>query len=376
MNELFLALLAPAPVAVPIHLGGGDLEVIRLLAERRDLFMLFQKRLGENKKVIEPAGEVDNFLEELKGARFSAIARSVRQENIQLEVSALLNKSGIPSAVMRGRAIAREIYHEPYYRISADIDLLIRRSDVLSADTALLSSGYHRQDTLPLKFWLNRIHHAVYVHHGTLSLIEIHWNFGVPSYFKLTSEEIWSEIVQGDDGQNKFSPEMTVIQLLIHHHMHAFRELKNLVDLLWAFHEYDGTIEWKTLVWRLRDIGLVKTTLITLNQLRNIWRNLSERMVSTTTLRRCLSEMDYRTPNYLTAYFSMNTARDYKFQSFKDAVMSRLALDSAGTIWFSFAKSLFPMPADIKELYSDSRSWMLPLNYSRFISRRLAAWRR
>jgi len=376
MNEAFLALLAPVPMTGPIRLGGGRLEEIKALAEKRGLLMLLQRRLADNKEVVEPAGEVQRFLKEMETDRFSGIARSVRQENIQREVSGVLRGADIPSVVLRGNAIAGELYEAPYLRVSADIDLLVRMADVIYADTVLSSLGYRRDNSLPLKFWLNRIHHAVYVHPETGGLIELHWNFCIPSYFRLSSEEIWAEVISGDDGQERFSPEMTVIQLLTHHHMHAFRELKGLVDILWALHKYDGVIEWKTMAGRLKNIGLVKTTLITLNQLKSLWNDLCGRMNSTTILGQCLRDMGYHLPAYLGSYFRMDIARDCDFQSLKDQVMSRLVLDSPSVILASFVKSFFPMPDDIKALYDDRRRWMLPYNYSRFITWRLAEWRK
>ena len=376
MNDQFLALLAPTPIAGPVQLGRDDLEKIKTIAKRRGLLMLLHKRLADNMGNMEPAGEAARFLKELEAVRLSGIARSIRQENVQSEVSAILSKADIPWIVLRGNAIARLLYHDPYCRVSADIDLLIPRADVLSADKLFSGLGYRRGDTLPLNFWMNRIHHAVYIYPGTRSLIELHWNFGIPSYFRLTSEEIWAEVIPEESGQNGFSPEMTIIQLLIHHHMHAFRELKILVDILWAFHKYDGTVEWKTLAARLKNIGLMKTTLITLSQLMDLWKNLSSRMLSVTTVQQCLGEPVYRLPNYLQSYFCMDIGRDYQFQSFKDSVMSRLALDSPETICFSFVKSLFPMPGDIKALYDDKRNWTLPFNYSRFITWRLAEWKK
>jgi hypothetical protein len=376
MKDLFLALLAPEPLAGPVRLGGADLEEIRALAERRGLLLLLLKRLDGNKGVIEPAGELTRFLKEREAVRYTAIARSVRQEDLQREVSSVLGNAAIPSVVLRGSAIARELYQDPYCRVSADIDLLVRRSDVLQADAALSASGYRRGDALPLNFWLNRIHHAVYVHPETRSLIEVHWNFGIPSYFRLTSEEIWAEVIQRESGQYGFTPEMTVIQLLIHHHMHAFRELKILVDVLWALHKYDGTVDWKALAPRLKKIGLAKTTLITVSQLMSLWQDLGGRMAAVAILPQQPAEMDCRLPGHLGAYFRMDITRDYRFQSLKDRVMSRLALDSAGRIGASFAKSLFPMPEDIKALYGDKRNWTLPFNYSRFIGWRLAEWKK
>jgi N-acetylglucosaminyldiphosphoundecaprenol N-acetyl-beta-D-mannosaminyltransferase len=370
-NKLFLKLLEPIPLKRPIHLGKEDLTEVRKLAEKRGLLMLLHKRLTENKSLTEPEEEVERFLEDLRAPRYSTIARCIRQENAEREISAVLGREGIPTIVLRGNAIARELYDAPYCRASSDIDLLIRKSDAVLADSILTGNGYRRRDALPLMFWLNRIHHAVYVHPETDHLIELHWHFSIPAYFRLTSEDIWAEVISDETGRQSFSPEMTVIQLLMHHQMHAFRELKILVDILWALHACDDRIDWKSFAARLKKIGLVKTTLITLSQIRSLWGDLSEEMPHTGILRHSIREMGYNTSRYLSFFFDMEVGRDYLFQSLKDKFMSRFALDRIGTICFSFLKSLSPAPHNIRELYEDERKWMLPFNYWRFIIWRL-----
>ncbi|MGD1075769.1 MAG: WecB/TagA/CpsF family glycosyltransferase, partial [Thermodesulfovibrionales bacterium] len=372
-KTLFKKLLEPVPIKRPMRLRRDDLAEIRSLAEKSGLLMLLHKRLTENKTVTRPEEEVTRFLEQLQKHRYSTIARSIRQENVEREVSALLSREGIPAIVLRGNAIARELYDAPYCRVSSDIDLLIRESDVPFADSVLSGVGYRRADALPLMFWLNRIHHAVYVHPATGYLIELHWDFGIPGYFRLTSEDIWGEVISDRTGQVRFSPEMIVIQLLIHHHMHALRELKSLVDVLWALHAYHDRIDWKAFARRLKKIGLVKTTLITLSQIRDLWKDFSEEMDSVEILRHSFREMGYSASGCLRFFFSINIGSAYSFQSLRHRFMSRLALDRAGTICFSFCKSFTPRPHDIKELYGDKRNWMLLFNYWRFITWRLTS---
>ena len=177
-----------------------------------------------------------------------------------------MTERGIPSVVIRGNAIAKEIYDDPNCRASSDIDILVRLSDAIRADSVLSEAGYLRSDNLPLKFWFYRIHHAVYRHPESENIIEIHWNFGIPSFFRLSSEEIWAGVIS-TDSEYRLSPEMAMIMLFIHHHMHSFRELKILVDTLWAFHRYQNVIDWENFSVKIQRIGLIKTTLITLNQI-------------------------------------------------------------------------------------------------------------
>ena len=73
---------------------------------------------------------------------------------------------------------------------------------------------------MPLGFLQYRLHHATYLHKQFQKAVEIHWNFSIPGFFDLTSEHIWDGTTYGEDGKLHLTPEMTVIMLLMHHHMH------------------------------------------------------------------------------------------------------------------------------------------------------------
>jgi hypothetical protein len=76
----------------------------------------------------------------------------------------------------------------------------------------------------------------------------------------------------------------------------------------------------------------------------------------------------------LASYFEMDLEREYTFESVKDKLVARFALDHISTISRSFIKLLFPLPGVINELYEDRRTWMLPINYMKFIKWRVKDW--
>jgi len=306
----------------------------------------------------------------------SHAVHSMRQEAVEKEILQLLGSKQIPGIVIKGNAIAKEIYRDPNCRTSSDVDILIKLSDALRADALLAEAGYLRMDKNPLKFWFARMHHAQYMHEQNKSIIEIHWNFGIPSFFKLTSEDIWDEVMDNHDGHHKLSPDMMVILLLIHHHMHAFRELKILVDILWALHTYEDRIDWPAFAEKLEKIGLIKITRITLGQIKSLWEDSVGRLRGLQALDQETSQLGFSEPAFLQTYFKMNVETNGTFQNPKDLVVFRLALDRWPAILFSFARSLIPFPDSIKELYKDPRNRTLPKNYLRFIKWRLQDWPR
>lgn len=344
-------------------------------AVRHNELLLLYSQMRRCRERIEPRSTIDDFLDELKTAYHWNVLMTVRRESIEHDTIGLLSAKGIPSVLLRGSAIARDLYSDPYCRTSSDVDILVRRQDVMRADMVLSGKGYRRCDMLPLEFWINRMHHALYHYPGADDLIEVHWNFSIPSFFSLSSEDIWAETIPLGKHRYRLSPTMTVIHLLLHHHMHAFRELKILTDLVWALYRYDDAVRWDTLGTMIRNYGLVKTATITLRQIDTLCGEWVARESGLRKFRDTVKGMGRREPRLLASYFRMNLDREHRFQDRRDTCMARFALDRWTKISRSFATSLFPLPEQLRELYCDQRSWMLPLHYSRFLRWRVKEWK-
>jgi len=369
-----LKLIQPLPIENLPVINEDDFAGLKAQCFRHNLLPLVYAQMRKYQDIVLPKDSVNEFLKNSEGSYLKSVALSVKQEAIEKEILSLLSDHGIPSVVIRGNAIARDIYNDPNCRASSDIDILVKISDAIRADSVLSEIGYSRNDNLPLKFWFYRIHHAVYRHPESENIIEIHWNFGIPSFFRLSSEEIWDGVIS-TYSEYRLSPEMTMIMLFIHHHMHSFRELKILVDTLWAFHRYQNVIDWENFSVKIQRIGLIKTTLITLNQIQMLWQ---ESVKEISPIRLLLSELKrsrYKDPGLLLSFSKMDIDRDHAFQDYRDKLIARLALDNLSTVVFSFVKALFPVTKAIKALYDDKRNWTLPFNYLKFIKWRLKEWR-
>lgn len=374
MEVSLLRFLLPFPIRDRISLSRNDLERLKGDAVRHNQLLLLYSQVKRYREMIEPVGIADDFLEGQKAAYYRNVVRSMRQEAAENRALSLLSAEGVPAVLLRGNAIAKDIYDDPYCRTSTDIDILIRQGDLERSDSVFSKNGYVRGDNLPLAFWVNRIHHALYRGPDTDDLIELHWNFGIPSFFGLSSDDIWAGIVQIEKDQYRVSPAMTILHLLMHHYMHAFRELRILTDIIWALHKYEDSIEWSTLVQTMKDIGLMKTAMITSAQITSLCGEVALQETALSKFGGAVDGMGCRRPGLLKAYFRLTPEKKYAFQDPRDKFMVRFALDKRRKIMQSFVKTLFPLPKDLKQLYRDERNWMLPLHYSRFIAWRLK-WR-
>jgi len=344
------------------------------LAKRHNLFPLLYVQLQRRYRNYSENEDIRSYLSQRKTLFLGNAARSMCQEVIEKEIVALFYGKCIPAIVIKGNQIAKEIYNDPSCRNSADIDILIKLSDAIQADQLLTTAGYTRTDPNPLGFWFSRLHHAQYLYPQKNDLIEIHWNFGIPSFFNLLSEEIWNEVNYRDSDNVMMSPDMMVIQLLIHHHLHSFRELKILVDIFWTLHKYENSIDWHIFTERIRKIGLIKTTQITLNQIQSLWKDYAQDIQCLQTLNHKINQMGYKTPVFLNSYFKMDINNSKTCRAKKDNIIFRLALDRWPTIIFSLLKSILPLPEAIRHLYGDPRNSALPGNYLRFLKWRLEEW--
>jgi|Deesub1362B_J571_1020462.scaffolds.fasta_scaffold00036_100 hypothetical protein len=294
----------------------------------------------------------------------------MKTEKIEQELLELLRNNSVDAVIIKGSSLAKRIYSE--YRVSSDIDILIREEDIFPVDKLLCNRGYI-PDPIPLRYYIYRFSHTIYYHPETKIPIEIHWNFGIPYFFKLSSQQIWSKVSIDDDGLLWLSPEVQLVMLLIHHHTHCFRELRILLDILWSLHKFRDIIDWHAFASRLREYGLLKTTLITLCQISELWKSQTEELRPLLILKEEIPK--YRkTSGLLLKYFMITPANNFKNNIYRDKIMSRLALDGHMRAFSSFFKTLFPPPKVIKALYNIKNSLLIPFYYPVFISWRLKDW--
>lgn len=369
MKSLLAEILSPFPVS---HLSISSPEFTRCqdLARLQGVEMLFYNRLKKHHSGSNPF--IDAYLKKNENAFLFSVARSMRQEVIEKNVVTALVTQRVPACIIKGNQIARSIYEDPNCRGSADIDVLIRTTDLIDADSIITAMGFKTENTLPLPFCIGRLHHIAYSNIKNKILLELHWDFGYPSYFNLTPDEIWHGVIGNDANEYSLTPETMVIMLLTHHFRHGFREIKILLDILWSLYRYDSIINWHNFTQRLITYGLVKTTAIILTQLDDLWHLNESPLQSFKILREQIASQPVHPSKFLLRYFKINI--DHPSHKSADMQVSKLALDRTTNIVHAFVKIFFPRPRDIKYFYPGSRDWMLPFNYLRFFCWRVTKW--
>lgn len=369
-----LGIIRPIPDYSVFDLMADGFEELKSLAIRQKLFMLLYSRLKNAADESAPGSPIKLFLKSNEAIYMTGVTRAMRQEALETEITGLLRDHNIESLVIKGNPLAGQIYECEYCRTSSDIDILIREGDICGADAALTGSGYAREAGGPLEFSAERLHHAVYYHQVTGFVVEVHWNFCIPGFFAISSREIWGDVVRDREIPAELSPEMTIIMLLMHHHMHFFRDLWVLVDLFHALNKYGKVINNEIFAQRLLRTGLVKTALIAIGQMEYLWGDDGPDILQASTLAFTLKKAGCRTPVLLLSYFRIDPVRKIESRDRMDRIISRIALDRPLVIIHSFIKTFMPPPAVVMKYYGDTRSLALPYNYTRFILWRIKAW--
>ncbi len=364
MKSPLIEILSPFPVSA-ISINSADFSRCVELARRHGVEMLFFSRL--KKQYAGSNAGIDDYLKQNEHSYLIRVAGSMRQEAVEKEVVAALGKQGIPACIIKGNEIARSIYDDPNCRSSADIDVLIRIADIINADGILCENGFRRQDSLPLSFRIGRLHHEEYHNKNNNCFLELHWDFGVPYFFDLNSGEIWKAVDRKDAGVYFLTPEMMIVLLFIHHFRHGFRQLKILTDILWSFYRYDRIINWRDFADKLAKYGLIKSAVIILSQMEDLWGLSESPLESFKILEDQLNSAPVRPKKILLRYFKIDIEKEYKTDSTLDMQMVKLALDKKSKIVYSFVKIFFPLPQEIRAFYPGTANWMLPINYLRFI---------
>lgn len=364
MNRVFSQLMGPLSFESKIRLDEKTLLEYHKLAIQYNVELLFYAQLQRYLKDVGEDAVVDVFLRKNKSKILHLVAFLLPQRSIETDLLRIFREAEVDAVVLKGSAIAQDIYGNINSRVSCDLDILVKELDVERVDTILLGNGYVRHDTEPLAFLKYRRHHTVYLSQDSRYKlpIEIHWNFSIPGFFRLTSEEIWQQVKKSQSGSCNLSFEMNLILLSMHHHMHGFKQFRNILDLLWAFTVYDKKIDWREFSKDLQQIGLQGSVDIALKQMEKLWPVESKRLRGLQVVKRQADKTHLFPVHHLTAIESSAGQ-----MTLKDKLVMRLTLDGLRAFCFSFIKSVLPSPQVLEELYKDQKKSMLVSNYIRYM---------
>jgi hypothetical protein len=255
INLLLDCLGRKSPAELADRLCGASNEEWRQLLElawqnglEPLLYSRFKVLLSDNK--IAP--------EITKQLRHTYIENSARNTLFYHELSNILealNKVNIPVILLKGAYLAEKIYEDIALRPMLDIDLLLRKKDLIKGNEVLINLGYSQVKQIDIEIESARRHHISRLIKGCLP-IELHWHIFSPRFpFSVDIDQIWERAVKQKISDKKLlvlGPEDLLLHLCVHTSFHHVFEssIKSLYDIKMVIEKFKDVLQWDIFVER------------------------------------------------------------------------------------------------------------------------------
>jgi polysaccharide export outer membrane protein len=251
----------------------SDLAVVQKLARDSGIsnkLYTVLKRLNDNSALEFKTEKELNFLIALRNDYLHTAAKNTLLYAEFGRVAASLRDAKIDTLAMKGVALAELIYQDIGARSMADIDLLIKKTDLAGTDAVFRSLGYAAVDASPFdslenpnNYLTTRDYRSSNPSHPSFHL---HWhivNSSVPAPYssRIDINGIWKNAVPVDIAGVKVLS-MAPHHFLIHLAEHAMRvthsasKLVYLTDVATLIKRYGNKLDWNKAVRASKDYGI------------------------------------------------------------------------------------------------------------------------
>ncbi|SIS68040.1 nucleotidyltransferase family protein [Neptunomonas antarctica] len=195
-------------------------------------------------------------------------AQATEQSAALVNLLGQLEDRGVEAIPFKGPTLSLRAFNDANLRLFADLDLLVRDTDVESAVACLISLGYqHASNFNQRTETAVRRYGGQYnmQHQGTGVCVEPHWAL-TPSTMAIDLDYplLWRRAVRKPFLQRTvwaFSPEDEVLMLCIHASKECWRSLKPVVDLA-GFLNKHAQLDWNSLIMMARQTGCLRMLLL------------------------------------------------------------------------------------------------------------------
>ncbi|HAJ27877.1 MAG TPA: hypothetical protein DCG53_11665 [Syntrophus sp. (in: bacteria)] len=210
--------------------------------------------------------------EALKDRFHSQIRKNMECSATATIVFRLLQKAGIPFIVLKGIALSEHVYPHFAMRTTSDLDILIRKDDLLRADLVLTQAGYQAWDSTPQQALLNPPGYLASLEYHkpgiSFAYAHLHWhlvNTSTPATAfikKVDMERVWEKSVIAKVAATEvrlLCPEHLIIYLCEHALRvgHSFDRLILICDILNAVKTYEANLDWNIVAAEAKALGLL-----------------------------------------------------------------------------------------------------------------------
>lgn len=231
--------------------AGVDWDYLALLARRHSIVPLLYRQLERHASQLVPREVFTN----LKLQYQENSARNVILTNELCHLTSLLREHGIEAIPYKGPALALFAYGDLALRRFVDLDVIVRKSDVLRARDLLLAEGYVPGKSLTLaqqQLLLRTQHNLLFARDNRRLLLELHWEVAPHLFASSVQEnELWQNLttinINGAELKT-LAAEDLLFSLCVHGSRHLWERLGWICDVseLIARHQ----VNWPALLQR------------------------------------------------------------------------------------------------------------------------------
>jgi Uncharacterised nucleotidyltransferase len=244
-----------------VTLWPGQAARIRALASRRvdwrrviaasrrhGILALTYRHLADACPALIPS----ETFERLERETHAIVERNLRFTAELVRVLTTLEAGGVVAIPFKGPALAASVYGNLGLRQFTDLDLFVRRRDVLSAATLLERNGYrmaHHHSVLSRRAtFLDTGYELSLVHDASNIVVELHWRL-VPGHFGVSFEadtawERHEHVRVGGHDLSTLAPEELLLVLCVHGAKHGWERLQWVCDVAELIRARPG-LDWE-----------------------------------------------------------------------------------------------------------------------------------
>ena len=245
--------VAPQLVARLRELAATDVdwEHLFLLARRHAVVPLLYVQLERHASDVVP----HEFLRKLKQQYLENSARNTVLTAELCRLIGLFADAGVEAIPYKGPALAAFAYDNLALRRFVDLDVIVKKSDVLKAREILLSQGYAPTKSLSLEqqeLLLRTQHNIQFARDNRRLIVELHWEVA-PHLFasSLSAEQLWQHLetidINGTQVKTLAADDL-LFSLCVHGSRHLWERLSWICDVAELIQRH--TFNWTGLLER------------------------------------------------------------------------------------------------------------------------------
>ncbi len=260
---------------------GLDWEyLIRKMSHEGVLFLFFYYIQQYHLRDLLPAG----VSEVLSGQYHANLRKNMMACTTLKPIFDVLNEQQLPLIVLKGIALAEQVYPGFGIRGTSDADLLVKKADVYRIDAALSALGYVARDSSVLRALDNPVGYLASLDYrkndGSLPNLHVHWhpvNTSVPAFMfagQIDPDRLWGRaipVMLANAKARILCPEHQVIYLCEHalRINHSFDRLILIYDIFYAVRTYRNQIDWDFLIEEARRFNISNLVFLSLAIVRH-----------------------------------------------------------------------------------------------------------